>query len=107
MSDSLRIPSSVRRAYGRCFWCSAPFRASGRGGEQRFCSGACRTAFHSACRNWAVQAVYDGTLNLDAIRNGPQKPCTPVLGGISGEAATDLAETADASPPPIEGIPHE
>jgi hypothetical protein len=92
MSDSLSITSSVRRLHGRCFWCAAPFLAYGRGGEQRFCSGACRTAFHSACRNWAVQAVYDGTLNLDAIRNGPQKPCTPVLGDISGVAAREVPD---------------
>jgi hypothetical protein len=95
----LRSSDVEQRSAGRCLWCSARFGAHGRGAERRFCSGACRTAFHSACRNWAAQAVYDGRLTLGAIRNAPQKPCTPVLEGMSGVAAREVAETS-APPPP-------
>ena len=60
-----------------CLWCGAALgSASHPGSERRFCSAKCRQALHGACRSWAVQAVYDGRLSLDAIRNASQKACT-------------------------------
>jgi hypothetical protein len=59
-----------------CLWCNAAFKAGGRGSKRRFCSSRCRTAFHTACRSFAAQAVLDGRLTVDAIRNAPQQACT-------------------------------
>ena len=59
-----------------CLWCGAALgSASHPGSERRFCSAKCRQALHGACRSWAVQAVYEGRLSLDAIRNASQKAC--------------------------------
>jgi hypothetical protein len=82
-----------KRTCSCCLWCASAFTARRGGKEQRFCSGPCRTAFHSACRNWAVQAVYDGRVSVDAIRNAPQATCTLILGPISGVAAREVAGT--------------
>ena len=59
-----------------CLWCGAALgSASHPGSERRFCSAKCRQALHAACRSWAVQAVYEGRLSLDAIRKASQKAC--------------------------------
>ena len=53
-----------------CLWCIAALpKGPNRGSKRRFCSSACRAAFHIACRSWAVQAILDGRLTVDAIRN--------------------------------------
>ena len=60
-----------------CLWCGLDLpSASHPGSERRFCSSKCRQALHAACRSWAVQAVYKGSLSLDVVRNAPQKACT-------------------------------
>jgi hypothetical protein len=54
-----------------CLWCGSGFQRRQDGGKlQRFCSKVCRSAFYAACRAWAAQAVFDGTINLDTIRGG-------------------------------------
>src|SRR6516162_5379279 len=43
-----------------CLWCHAPFKPRTNGGKtQRFCRTLCRKSFYSACRAWAVQAVFE------------------------------------------------
>jgi len=62
---------------GACLWCRAGIPSTPHpGSERRFCSSKCRQALHAACRTWAVQAVYEGRVSLDAIRNASQKACT-------------------------------
>jgi hypothetical protein len=68
----------AEKSVSACLWCNMRFHLHGRGGKRQFCSTSCRIAFHSACRMWAVRAVLDGRLGLDAVRNASRKPCTPV-----------------------------
>jgi hypothetical protein len=69
-----------------CLWCDGAFQPHRGGSEQRFCSSSCRTAFHGACRTWAVQAVLDGRLSLKSVRkaslgsvHAPSRGIRPVL----------------------------
>jgi hypothetical protein len=74
-----------------CLWCGQVFtlrRGSG-GSPQRFCSSACRTAFHSACRRWAERVVAAGRLTVAALRGGNAAACTLLSG--SGSAPPDPA----------------
>jgi hypothetical protein len=50
------------------------------GREQRFCCAPCRAAFYAACRTWAAQAVFDGTLSVGAIRDAAPATCILVRG---------------------------
>ncbi len=54
-----------------CLWCGAPYTArSGRGGPvQRFCSDACRAAFHRGARRWAARELEAGRLDITDLRN--------------------------------------
>ena len=57
-----------------CDWCEAPYTArKGRGGPvQRFCSDACRAAFHRAGRRWLARELEAGRLNIADLREfGP------------------------------------
>jgi hypothetical protein len=58
-----------------CLWCKAPFRPRGATGK-RFCSDRCRAAYHRGCRVWAMRAVNEGQLSMDAIRSASRKPYT-------------------------------
>ena len=67
-----------------CPWCSAPFTPRARGAKQRFCSAACRQAFHAAARAWGQAMVDAGLMPVVALkawaegreRTAPGKPCT-------------------------------
>ena len=62
-----------------CLWCGVAFRPRGATGK-RFCSDRCRAAFHRGCRLWAMRAVDEGQLSMDAIRSASEKPYTDFLG---------------------------
>ena len=74
-----------------CLWCSAALpSASHPGSERRFCSSKCRRhGLHAACRTWAVQAVYEGRLSLDAVRNSSQKARTLATGAKPGSGVVE------------------
>jgi hypothetical protein len=61
-----------------CLWCGAAFRPRGAVGK-RFCSDRCRAAFHRGCRLWAMQAVAEGRLPMEAIRSASKEPHTDFL----------------------------
>ena len=63
-----------------CIWCGVPFRPLGARGKKRFCSDRCRAAFHRGCRVWAMRAVDEGQLSMDAIRSASRKPYTDFPG---------------------------
>ncbi len=54
-----------------CLWCGAPYtaRKGGGGPAQRFCSDACRAAFHRGARRWAVRELEAGRLDIADLRN--------------------------------------
>ena len=62
-----------------CLWCGKAFRPRGVVGK-RFCSDRCRAAFHRGCRLWAMQAVAEGRLSMEAVRNASRSPYTGILG---------------------------
>jgi hypothetical protein len=62
-----------------CVWCQLAFRPRGAGGKKRFCSDRCRAAFHRGCRLYAMRAVNEGQLSMDAIRSASEKPYTDFL----------------------------
>ncbi len=53
-----------------CLWCQAPYTArTGRGGpSQRFCSDACRAAFHRGARRWVARELEAGRLDIADLR---------------------------------------
>ncbi len=53
-----------------CAWCEAPYTArTGRGGPaQRFCSDACRAAFHRGGRRWVARELEAGRLDIADLR---------------------------------------
>ncbi len=53
-----------------CLWCGAPYtaRKGGGGPAQRFCSDACRAAFHRGARRWAVRELEAGRLDIADLR---------------------------------------
>ncbi len=55
----------------QCLWCGAPYTVRiGRGGPaQRFCSDACRAAFHRGARRWAASELEAGRLDIADLRN--------------------------------------
>jgi hypothetical protein len=71
-----------------CIWCGAPFRPLGASGKKRFCSDRCRAAYHRGCRVWAMRAVDEGQLSMDAIRSASRKPYTD-FPGASGPTSVD------------------
>ena len=58
-----------------CFWCGKAFQPRGAVGK-RFCSDRCRAAFHRGCRVWAMRAIEEGLLSLEAVRNASRSPYT-------------------------------
>jgi hypothetical protein len=58
-----------------CLWCKAPFRPRGATGK-RFCSDRCRAAYHRGLRVWAMRAVQEGRLSLEAVRIASREPYT-------------------------------
>jgi len=63
-----------------CIWCGVPFRPLGARGKKRFCSDRCRAAYHRGCRVWAMRAIDEGQLSMDAIRSASRKPYTAFPG---------------------------
>jgi hypothetical protein len=53
-----------------CLWCASPYTArTGHGGPvQRFCSDACRAAFHRGARRWAARELEAGRLDIADLR---------------------------------------
>lgn len=60
-----------------CHWCSAPFTGHAPGQhEKRFCSDACRAAFHRGLRRWASAAHDAGMVEVQTLRrfaNGSER----------------------------------
>ena len=52
-----------------CLWCGAAFARRATGGTaQRFCSGRCRQAFHTAARRYVAREIDEGRLDIPALR---------------------------------------
>src|SRR5579859_3412941 len=52
-----------------CLWCEASLPPGrGRGSERRFCCAGCRSAFHTAARQWAVAEVLAGRLTVARLK---------------------------------------
>jgi hypothetical protein len=82
-----------------CLWCDAPFKPRTNGGKaQRFCRALCRKSFYSACRAWAVQAVFEGALSLEAIRKASPSTCTLATARSCPSGLGGAAHEAIASP---------
>jgi hypothetical protein len=73
-----------------CLWCGKAFRPPGVVGK-RFCSDRCRAAFHRGCRLWAMQAVAEGRLSMEAVRDASRSPYTGILGPSALSAAAGEA----------------
>jgi len=90
---SIRDPHRTVSAPGRCLWCGQPFEPRHTGGSPRvFCTSGCRTAFHSAARRWAEQAVAAGLLTVAELRSGDPAACTLLPGGETLSAEPEAAE---------------
>jgi hypothetical protein len=65
-----------------CVGCNAPIEQTGKGQASRFCSRECHRGFTLAAQRYAIDAVANGKLSLDALRRfrkparhrGPNKP---------------------------------
>ena len=62
-----------------CLCC--PRRLTGR--QARFCSPACRAAFHTAARRWALKAVEAGLVSVETLM-ALSEPCTDKRTGSDG-----------------------
>lgn len=52
-----------------CLWCERQFEGREKGGSpQRFCSAACRSEYHTACRQFADGLVMGGAITVDALK---------------------------------------
>jgi hypothetical protein len=82
-----------------CCWCDGRFLARQTGGRaQRFCQPSCRRAFHSAARNWALDAIAIGTLTVPEIRSGAA--ATRALVRLAASSAP-IDDAARRSPTPV------
>ena len=87
-AEKAEVPKAKVTRYGSrapdpgcaCIWCGVPFRPLGARGKKRFCSDRCRAAFHRGCRVWAMRAIDEGQLSMDAIRSASRKPFTEFPG---------------------------
>jgi hypothetical protein len=69
VSESAEPPAGISPC--ACIWCGRPFTPRTTGGHaQRYCSPFCRRAFDAAGRRWVTEAIADGSLTLDQLRNG-------------------------------------
>jgi hypothetical protein len=67
-----------------CAWCGGSFAPRTSGGKpQTFCRPSCRRAFDAAARCWVAQAVADGRLTVDALRNGAVATRALLQGAVS------------------------
>jgi hypothetical protein len=80
-----------------CLWCGKAFRPRGAVAK-RFCSDRCRAAFHRGCRLWAMQAVAEGRLSMEAVRNAPRSPYTDAGSTISGSGAAEIPPRLTSPP---------
>ena len=54
---------------GSCLWCGSQFPPRKLGAHQkRFCSSRCRSAFHTAARRWAEQALVRGDISVSDLK---------------------------------------
>jgi hypothetical protein len=54
-----------------CAWCERAFTPRTTGGHaQRFCGAPCRRAFDAAGRRFIAEAIADGSLTVESLRNG-------------------------------------
>ena len=54
---------------GRCVWCNKPFRLKKVGAHvKKFCSPACRIAFHSAARQWVNRALRVNLISVPDLK---------------------------------------
>jgi hypothetical protein len=80
-----------------CLWCSGPMAAGQRGSPRRFCSGAHRSAFHSAARRFVSRMIGEGRLSV-ADLHGARKACTLQPWPISAAAAGRVAKSPRNAP---------
>lgn len=72
-----------------CLWCPVLLPDErGRGSPRRFCSTACRQAFHAAARQYALAA---GRLTVARLRECAQESVHACSDGQVGAEATHLA----------------
>jgi hypothetical protein len=76
-----------------CRWCGRGFVSRRRGSPQTFCSTACRSAFHSACRRRTEREFAAGRLTVGDIRDQFAKACTLPRG--AGELSPPPSEEPD------------
>jgi len=78
-----------------CPWCGGAFaRRQDGGSKRRFCSPSCRAMFHKKCRIWAVRAVDEGRLTMDAVKGGAASSVYAACRGIRVVWATPVAPKA-------------
>jgi len=74
-----------------CMWCGKGFAPRVSGGKpQMFCHEVCRRAFDAAGRRWVAEAIADGTLTLDSLRNGAAATRALLPGGNSSAPVARL-----------------
>jgi hypothetical protein len=72
-----------------CLWCGGPFSPNRRGSPQVFCAAACRSAFHTAGRRWAENAVRTARLTVAEQQSDSVQARTPATARESPVPAPD------------------
>jgi hypothetical protein len=72
-ADRGNAPEPAMSYAPRCSWCDRTFRPRQGGRAQRFCRPACRRAFHTAVRAWALGAIENGALTVTDIKDHLQQ----------------------------------
>jgi len=76
----------------RCLWCGELYKPRRTGGSaQRFDSDACRMAFHTAARLWALAEIEAGRLSVDQLKNTARHSVHAAPDGQVGSEATQVA----------------
>ena len=91
-----------------CRWCGRACQVRRGGSPRLFCTLGCRTAFHTAARRWAEQAVASGTLAIAELRRNDPAACTLLSGYASdllGEIFDKLSvDELNALPEPVSDL---
>jgi hypothetical protein len=74
-----------------CDWCAGPVETGGRGSAKRFCSSACRAAFHRAARRWALGELAAGRVTVAQLRAVPGESVYACSRGLAGSGGTEVA----------------
>jgi hypothetical protein len=85
-----------------CAFCERAFRARETGGRaQRFCRPSCRRAFHAAVRSWSLDAIAEGALTIEEIKN--RAPATRTLRGQAKQLLPypEIGFSAQGLPDPL------